>query len=191
MPSPMNKASYLNNQFIIAMPALTDPIFFHTVTYLCQHNKEGALGIVINRSAEMKLGEIFKQMDIPVTSLEATEAPVFAGGPVQQERGFVLHTSGGDWNATMPVSESISLTTSRDVLEAIAVGKGPEQYLVALGYAGWGEGQLEKEILDNSWLNTPYGKQVLFDTPINQRWSAAAGQIGIDINKLTTPAGHG
>jgi len=187
----MNKASYLNNQFIIAMPALTDPIFFHTVTYLCQHNKEGALGIVINRSAEMKLGEIFKQMDIPVTSLEATEAPVFAGGPVQQERGFVLHTSGGDWNATMPVSESISLTTSRDVLEAIAVGKGPEQYLVALGYAGWGEGQLEKEILDNSWLNTPYGKQVLFDTPINQRWSAAAGQIGIDINKLTTPAGHG
>jgi len=187
----MNKASYLNNQFIIAMPGLTDPIFFHTVTYLCQHNKEGALGIVINRSAEMKLGEIFKQMDIPVTSLEATEAPVFAGGPVQQERGFVLHTSGGDWNATMPVSESISLTTSRDVLEAIAVGKGPEQYLVALGYAGWGEGQLEKEILDNSWLNTPYGKQVLFETPINQRWGAAAGQIGIDINKLTTPAGHG
>ncbi|MGZ8191718.1 MAG: YqgE/AlgH family protein [Methylococcaceae bacterium] len=187
----MNKPSYLNNQFIIAMPGLADPNFFHTVTYLCQHNQQGALGIVINRSAKMKLGEIFTQMDIRVTSLAATEAPVFAGGPVQQDRGFVIHTSGGDWNATMAVSDSISLTTSRDVLEAIALGEGPEQYLVALGYAGWGEGQLEKEILDNAWLSTPYGKQVLFDIPIDLRWNAAADQIGIDINKLTTPAGHG
>ncbi|MGZ8152612.1 MAG: YqgE/AlgH family protein [Methylovulum sp.] len=187
----MSEANYLNNQFIIAMPNLADPIFFHTVTYLCQHNKEGALGIVINRPTGMKLGEIFKQMDISVTSLAATETPVFAGGPVQQDRGFVLHTHCGNWNATMAVSDSISLTTSRDVLEAIAIGQGPEQYLVALGYAGWGEGQLEKEILENAWLNTPYGKQVLFDTPINLRWSAAADQIGIDINKLTAPAGHG
>jgi putative transcriptional regulator len=187
----MNSATYLNNQFIIAMPGLADPIFFHTVTYLCQHNKEGALGIVINRPAEMKLGDIFTQMRIPVTSLSAAETPIFAGGPVQQERGFVLHTIGGDWNATMPVSESIALTTSRDVLEAIAVGEGPEQYLVALGYAGWGEGQLEKEIISNAWLNTPYDSQVLFDTPINLRWNAAADQIGININRLTTPAGHG
>jgi len=187
----MNQATYLNNQFIIAMPNLVDPNFFHTVTYLCQHNEEGALGIVINRPAAMKLGEIFKQMNIRVTSTHAAEAPVFAGGPVQQERGFVLHTPGGVWDATLLVSESISLTTSRDVIEAIAVGKGPEQYLVALGYAGWGEGQLEQEILANAWLNTPYGKHVLFDTPINMRWRAAAGQIGIDINQLTTPAGHG
>jgi len=187
----MNQATYLNNQFIIAMPNLADPNFFHTVTYLCQHNEEGALGIVINRPADMKLGEIFQQMNIPITSLSAAEIPVFAGGPVQQERGFVLHTGGGDWNATMAVSESISLTTSRDVIEAIAVGKGPEQYLVALGYAGWGEGQLEQEILANAWLNTPYGKHILFDTPIDLRWRAAAGQIGIDINQLTTPPGHG
>lgn len=187
----MNQATYLNNQFIIAMPGLADPNFFHTVTYLCQHNKEGALGIVINRSADMKLGEIFQQMNIPVTSLSAAEIPVFAGGPVQQERGFVLHTTGGDWDVSMVVSESISLTTSRDVIEAIAVGKGPEQYLVALGYAGWGEGQLEQEILSNAWLNTPYGRHILFDTPIDLRWRAAAGQIGIDINQLTTPAGHG
>jgi putative transcriptional regulator len=186
----MKQANYLNNQFIIAMPSLADPIFSHTVTYLCQHNKEGALGIVINRPTGMKLGEIFKQMDIRVTSLAATEAIVFAGGPVQQDRGFVLHTPCGIWNASMAISDNISLTTSRDVLEAIAVDQGPEQYLVALGYAGWGEGQLEKEFKDNAWLNTPYGKQVLFDTPINQRWSAAADQIGIDINKLTAPAGH-
>ena len=187
----MNQATYLKNQFIIAMPNLADPNFFHTVTYLCQHNEEGALGIVINRSAEMKLGEIFKQMNIRVTSPDAAETPVFSGGPVQQERGFVLHTAGGDWDATMAVSESISLTTSRDVIEAIAVGKGPEQYLVALGYAGWGEGQLEQEILANAWLNSPYSKHVLFDTPNNMRWRAAAGQIGIDINQLTTTAGHG
>jgi putative transcriptional regulator len=187
----MNQATYLNNQFIIAMPGLADPNFFHTVTYLCQHNEEGALGIVVNRSAEMKLGEIFKQMKIRVTSPWAAETLVFAGGPVQQERGFVLHTAGGGWDATMAVSESVSLTTSRDVIEAIAAGKGPEQYLVALGYAGWGEGQLEQEILANAWLNTPYSKYVLFDTPINKRWRAAAEQIGIDINQLTTQAGHG
>ncbi len=187
----MNQATYLNNQFIIAMPTLADPNFFHTVAYLCQHNEDGALGIVINRPMDMKLGEIFKQMEINVTSLASTEAPVFAGGPVQQERGFVVHTAGGDWHATMAISETLSLTTSRDVLEAIAVGEGPEQYLIALGYAGWGAGQLEKEIMDNAWLNTPCGEQVLFDTPVNLRWSAAANQIGIDINQLTAPAGHG
>jgi putative transcriptional regulator len=187
----MNQFTFLNNQFIIAMPSLADPNFFHTVTYLCQHNEEGALGIVINRSAEMKLGEIFKQMNIRVTSTGAAETPVFAGGPVQQERGFVLHTPGGGWDATLVVSDSISLTTSRDVIEAIAAGKGPERYLVALGYAGWGEGQLEQEILANAWLNTPCSNNVLFDTPINMRWRAAAGQIGVDINQLTTPAGHG
>ncbi|MDP1772904.1 MAG: YqgE/AlgH family protein [Methylobacter sp.] len=187
----MSQATYLNNQFIIAMPNLADPNFFHTVAYLCQHNEDGALGIVVNRSTDMKLGEIFKQMDIKVTSPAAAETLIFAGGPVQQERGFVVHTSGGDWHASLAVSETISLTTSRDVLEAIAAGEGPEQYLVALGYAGWGAGQLEKEIMNNSWLNTPSSKQILFDTPVNLRWSAAAEQIGIDINQLTAPAGHG
>ncbi len=187
----MNQATYLTNQFIIAMPNLADLNFFHTVAYLCQHNEEGALGIVINRPADMKLGEIFKQMDIKVSAPASAETPVFAGGPVHQERGFVVHTPGGDWQATLAVSEDISLTTSRDVLEAIAAGEGPEQYLVALGYAGWGAGQLEKEIMDNAWLNTPCGKQVLFNTPVSLRWSAAAKQIGIDINQLTAPAGHG
>jgi putative transcriptional regulator len=187
----MNQANYLHNQFIIAMPGLTDPNFFHTVTYLCQHSEEGALGIIINRLADMTLGEIFQQMNISVTSPSAAKKPVFAGGPVQQERGFVLHPTGGDWDVSMVVSESISLTTSRDVIEAIAVGEGPKQYLVALGYAGWGEGQLEQEMLANAWLNTPCGKHILFDTPIDLRWQVAAGQIGIDINQLTAAAGHG
>ncbi len=187
----MNQMPYLTNQFIIAMPTLADPHFFHTVAYLCQHNAEGALGIIINRSTDMKLGEIFKQMDIKVTAPASAEAIVFAGGPVQQERGFVVHTKGGDWHASMDVSDTISLTTSRDVLEAIAQGEGPEQYLVALGYAGWGAGQLEKEILDNAWLNTPCGTQVLFDTPVSKRWGAAADQIGVNIYQMTAPAGHG
>jgi putative transcriptional regulator len=187
----MNEPTYLANQFIIAMPGLADPDFSHTVSFLCQHNQDGALGIVINRSTDMKLEDIFKQMHIPFTSLKAAEAPIFVGGPVQQERGFVLHTPGGDWHATLPISDTLSLTTSRDVLEAIAVGEGPKHYLVALGYAGWSEGQLEKEMIANAWLNTPYGQEILFDTPVSQRWSAAAERIGIDINKLTTLAGHG
>ena len=186
----MDQVAYLNNQFIIAMPSLMDPIFFHTVTYLCQHNKDGALGIVINRPSEMKLGEIFKQMNIGVTSLCAAETNVFSGGPVQQEHGFVLHTTEMVWDATMNVSDTVSLTTSRDIIEAIAVGEGPKKYLIALGYAGWGQGQLEQEILANNWLNSPYSQNVLFDTEINQRWQRATEEIGIDINQLITQAGH-
>ena len=187
----MNQVTYLNNQFIIAMPTLADPNFFHTVTYLCQHNEEGALGIIINRPSEMKLGEICEQMHISYQSDTIANIPVFIGGPVHQERGFVLHTTGGVWDVTMVVSETISLTTSRDIIEAIAANKGPEQFLIALGYAGWGVGQLEKEMLENAWLNTPSGKHIIFDTPIDNRWQAAGSQIGIDINQLTTPAGHG
>ena len=129
-------------------------------------------------------------MNIPVASPTTSEIAVFSGGPVQQEHGFVLHTRGGSWDATMDVSATVSLTSSRDVIEAIAIGEGPEKFLVALGYAGWGEGQLEQEILANAWLNTPYSKDVLFDAPINMRWQKAGKQIGIDINQLTTLAGH-
>lgn len=187
----MNQVTYLNNQFIVAMPALADPNFFHTVTYLCQHNEEGALGIIINRPAEMKFGEICEQMHISYHSDTLAEIPVFIGGPVQSGRGFVLHTTGREWEVTMAVSETISLTTSRDIIEAIATDQGPEQYLVALGYAGWGVGQLEQEMLDNTWLHTPSGNHIIFDTPIDKRWQAAGGLLGIDINQLTTPAGHG
>lgn len=187
----MSEATYLTNQYIVAMPNLADPNFFHTVTYLCQHNSEGALGIIINRLAGMKMSEIFKQMDIRVTSTSAAETSVFSGGPVQQDRGFVIHTRCGSWDATMAISDTISLTTSRDVIEAIAMGEGPEKYLVALGYAGWSSGQLEKEILDNAWLHIPFNTQVLFETPINMRWTAAADRIGINIKNLTSPAGHG
>lgn len=186
----MKENNYLDNQFIIAMPTLNDVNFSHAAIYLCQHNADGALGIVINRKSNMKLKEIFMQMDIPIGSMTAAEAPVYFGGPVQQERGFVLHTTCGKWAITLPISDTMSLTTSRDIIEAIARGEGPERYFVALGYAGWGKGQLEQEILANSWLNTPFGEPILFDTPIDLRWQMAANQIGIDINKLTFGSGH-
>lgn len=188
----MSEITYLNNQFLIAMPGLFDPNFFHTVTYLCQHNDEGALGIVINRPTGMKLKDIFEQMNISCDTEQIRNTPVFAGGPVQQDRGFVIHSPcARKWDSSVSTADNIVLTSSRDILEAIAHGEGPENFLVALGYAGWGSGQLEKEIIENAWLNTPCGEAILFKTPVSQRWNAAASQLGIDINRLTTPAGHG
>jgi putative transcriptional regulator len=186
----MSKTTYLTNQFLIAMPNLNDPNFSHTVAYLCQHNREGALGIVINRPAEIGIREILEQLHIKPLSDKVNAIQVYSGGPVQQERGFVIHTPNTRWDSTLVVSETIALTTSRDILEALAIGEGPDKILIALGYAGWGEGQLEKEIIDNAWLNTPFAEQILFDTPVDQRWNEAAGQIGIDIKRLTMPAGH-
>ncbi len=187
----MINTTYLNNQFLIAMPNQADPSFAHTVTYLCQHNKEGALGIVINRPAGLKLSGIFEQMKIKSDSDQINNTPIFAGGPVQQERGFVIHSATEkSWDSSIATSATTSLTSSRDILEAIAAGVGPRRFLVALGYAGWGSGQLEKEIIDNAWLNTPCEENILYDLPVNQRWNAAAQQLGIDINQLTTPAGH-
>lgn len=188
----MIDSTYLNHQFLIAMPGLTDPHFFHTVTYLCQHNQEGALGIIINRPTGMTLKDILEQMNIPCALDEVLNTPIFAGGPVQQERGFVIHSPcEKQWDSSIATAENIRLTSSRDILEAIAKGEGPHQYLIALGYAGWGSGQLEKEMVDNAWLNTPCGEAILFKTPVSQRWNAAANQLGIDINRLTTAAGHG
>ncbi|MEQ1637266.1 MAG: YqgE/AlgH family protein [Methylococcales bacterium] len=186
----MTESTFLNNQFLIAMPNLADPGFFHTVTYLCQHNTEGALGIMINRPAGMKLGDIYKQMGIPVTAIETLDVDIFSGGPVQQERGFVIHDAGGEWDSSILISEGIALTTSRDVLEAIANGTGPKHYLVALGYAGWGAGQLEQEFVSNAWLTAPCATDILFTTPFTQRWNLAAKQLGVDINLLTMHAGH-
>jgi putative transcriptional regulator len=188
----MNAHSYLNNQFLIAMPSLMQEEFSHTVTYLCQHSEEGAVGIVINRPTQMKLGDIFAQMEINATSLESLHSPVYKGGPVQPERGFIIHnTHGQQWQSSIPISATVSLTSSRDILEAIAKGEGPKQYLIALGYAGWNAGQLEKEILDNIWLHTPYAETILYHTPVKERWNAAAHLIGVDINLLITAAGHG
>ncbi len=169
-----------------------DKDFFHTVTYLCQHNHDGALGIIINRPTEMMLGDIFSQMGITDASERSSKAPVYMGGPVQMERGFVIHDGiPSHWDSSIAISDIVSLTSSRDILEAIAKEEGPDNYLIALGYAGWGAGQLEKEIIDNAWLHTPYEEAILYKTPNSQRWTAAANLIGVDINLMGSTAGHG
>ncbi|MGB5305966.1 MAG: YqgE/AlgH family protein [Gammaproteobacteria bacterium] len=186
----MSTATSLSNHFLIAMPSLSDPNFHHTTTYLCEHNNEGALGIVINRPTETRLADILDHMDIK-TDLEAVAMqPVYMGGPVQNDRGFVLHEPVGNWEATLQVTDSIGLTSSRDILEAIAQGSGPEHALISLGYAGWGAGQLEEELAANAWLNGPASSKVVFETPSEQRWTAAAALIGVDLNLLSGDAGH-
>ncbi|MCX8048107.1 MAG: YqgE/AlgH family protein [Methylohalobius sp.] len=183
--------SCLTGQFLIAMPSLMDPNFAQTVTFLCQHSAQGALGIVVSRLLDIRLSSILESMQIPIQDQRAVEVPVYLGGPVQPERGFVLHSPLGNWQGTLAVSEEIGLTTSRDILEAIAAGEGPEKYLVALGYAGWGEGQLEREILENAWLNAPADLHILFDLPPAKRWRAAALRLGIDLGRMSLQAGHG
>lgn len=181
---------YLTNQFLIAMPSMGDPNFDHTVTFICEHNKDGALGLVINRPTGMRLGDIFSQMNLDITDAHTAELPVLHGGPVQPERGFVIHDRDGDWGSTLPVSDSVQVTTSRDVLEAMADGKGPRDALVALGYAGWGAGQLEGEMAANAWLTVPASREIIFQIPFEDRWRAAAALIGIDIDQISNDVGH-
>jgi putative transcriptional regulator len=185
------EAEFLANHFLIAMPGLADPHFAKTVTLLCQHNADGALGIIINRPSELKLGDVMRQMEIEMEVAEVGELPVFFGGPVHPERGFILHEPATVWASTLVVSERLALTTSRDILEAVGRGEGPSRMLLALGYAGWGQGQLEREIIENSWLNAPSDNAVIFEHPPVNRWKAAADLVGIDISLLTSQAGHG
>ncbi|HKK13960.1 MAG TPA: YqgE/AlgH family protein [Gammaproteobacteria bacterium] len=183
-------ADYLTNHFLIAMPTLADPNFSHTVTYICEHNEEGALGIVINRTMDMQVSEILSHLEIETTG-DYPDLPVYMGGPVQQDRGFVLHEPLGHWEATLPVTDSVGLTASRDILAAIARGEGPARQLIALGYAGWGAGQLEQELAQNAWLSGPADSRILFDTPDGERWQAAAALLGVDLNLISGDAGHG
>jgi len=179
----------LANQFLIAMPGMADPNFARSVTLICQHDEDGALGIVINRLADLQMGEMLRQLKLPASAATARQ-PVYSGGPVHGERGFVLHEDVGDWEATLPVGRHLALTTSQDILRAIAGGEGPQRYLVALGYAGWGSGQLEQEFSANAWLNGPADPAVIFDTPHEERWPAAARLLGVDLGRVSSEAGH-
>ena len=178
------------NQLLIAMPGMADPNFSTTVTLICEHNDEGALGIVINRPLELTLAGLFEQLDLKNPDAELAEQPVLMGGPVGPERGFVLHGPVDRYENTLPVSDDIHLTLSRDVIDDMASGKGPEQTLVALGYAGWEAGQLEHEMLANSWLTVPASTDIVFDMPYEQRWMSAAQTLGIDISQISPDAGH-
>ncbi len=186
----MNSSTNLTNQFLIAMPSMQDMNFSQTVTYICEHTDEGAMGIVVNRPTNLHLNDILDQLDITDIDLKSGEEYIYIGGPVQPERGFVLHDDGHDWDSTLKITEGISVTTSKDILESIAAGKGPSLHLVALGYAGWASGQLEDEISANTWLSGPADSQIIFSTPAEQRWKAAAQLLGVDLNLLSGDTGH-
>ncbi len=181
----------LTNQFLIAMPGLHDPQFYKSVTYICQHNQDGTLGITINRPISMKLSDLLAYMQIKLEDKKISDYPVYAGGPVEVNQGFILHSNDKTWQYSLIINKEYVLSSSKDVLQAIAAGDGPEDFLVALGYAGWGNGQLEKEIIANSWLNCQSNKNILFNTDSNKRWQAAAQLMGVDINLISSEAGHG
>jgi putative transcriptional regulator len=186
----MSFATSLTNHFLIAMPGLKDPNFSRTVTYVCEHTEQGAMGIVINRPMDIRLGEVLEQLEIATLADGVEDIPVFLGGPVQTDRGFVIHTGSAEFDSTLAVTADIRVTTSRDVLEAIAEGRGPAQRLIALGYAGWGAGQLEQELCANAWLSGPADDDVIFYRSPGERWLAAANLLGIDLNLLSGDAGH-
>ncbi|MEM7540383.1 MAG: YqgE/AlgH family protein [Pseudomonadota bacterium] len=179
----------LTNQFLIAMPQMGDPNFSRTVTYVCAHNDEGAMGIVINRPLEIDLREIFSQMDLSLDQ-NLDRKPIYNGGPVQQDRGFVIHRPAAEWGSTLQVGTDIGVSTSRDILEAMAAGEGPNESLVALGYAGWDAGQLEAEFSQNAWLSGPADSEILFSTPAGKRWDEAARLLGVDLSSMSHDVGH-
>jgi putative transcriptional regulator len=180
----------LQDHFLIAMPAMADPHFNETVTYICKHDADGAFGVIINRPTDLSLAEMLGQFAIQVADRGKAEQPVVYGGPVEPQRGFVLHRSELTFDATLTASSEIKVTVSLDILAAIGGGTGPEPVLVALGYAGWGHGQLEAELQANSWLTVPASPAIIFDTPFEQRWTAALGLPGVDIQRITDYAGH-
>jgi putative transcriptional regulator len=179
---------------LIAMPAMQDPNFTRTVTYICEHTEQGALGIVINRPLDVDLGTIFDQLSLGSADLALARQPVLQGGPVHQERGFVLHepdeSAEREFDATLAVTDAIRVTTSQDILSAMAQGHGPRRAVVALGYAGWGAGQLENELAQNAWLSVPATPEIIFDTPFELRWHASTRLLGFDPSTLSHQAGH-
>ncbi len=184
----------LTNHFLIAMPSMMDPVFGGTVIYLCEHSPRGAMGMVINRPIELTVAGLFDRIDLKLEIIPDShpigKRPVIFGGPVQDDRGFVLHTPVGEYSSSLKVTDEIAFTTSRDVLEAVAAGDGPEQVLISVGYAGWGAGQLEQEILANGWLTVAADARILFDLPLEERFAAAIKLLGIDPLMLAAEAGH-
>ncbi len=179
----------LTSHFLIAMPGMVDPNFSGSLAFICEHNERGALGLVVNRPIDVTVGTLFRQVEIELDDEPLAAQPIYFGGPVQLDHGFVLHRPLGSWTSTLPVGE-IGLTTSRDILEAIAKGEGPRERLMALGYSGWSAGQLEDEIRRNGWLTVQADLDVIFSTPPGDRYGAALGALGVNVMNLSDEAGH-
>ena len=190
MNTANDHTTYLPHHFLIAMPEKATSQFIDALTYICDHTEEGAMGIVINYPLDLTLENMLKQMNIDSDDTVDCSQPVYYGGPIQCERGFVLHRPQGQWYASLSLTHDLSITTSRDILEAMAKGKGPPDSIVFLGYCGWEAGQLETEMADNIWLSSPADLAVLFKTPYHQRRSAAANLLGVNLSTLSRNAGH-
>lgn len=190
--SPFAESSQnsLTNHLLIAMPSLSDPNFAQTVALICEHTERGALGIVLNKPLPMRLSDVLLQMKLEPTTEYIAAQPVLRGGPVHTDRGFVLHRPGGKWDHTHKVSDTIQVTTSRDVLAAMARGEGPSDAFIALGYANWDSGQLEREMRENAWLTVPVDSRVVFELPFEERWAGAWRLLGIEPERLSPTAGH-
>ncbi|MCB1935073.1 MAG: YqgE/AlgH family protein [Nitrosomonas sp.] len=180
----------LTDHFLIAMPTMENSFFSKTVTYICEHNKQGALGLVINRPMNLSVSGLFKQLGIQSKYLLNNDLAVLFGGPVQVDCGFVLHQPVGHWQSTMTINQNIALTTSLDILKAIANAEGPDHTLIALGYAGWAAGQIEHEMAQNAWLSVPASLDVIFDLPAEERLNAAMDLVGVDYTRLSNDVGH-
>ncbi len=180
----------LTQHFLIAMPNMADPYFARSLTFVCEHNDQGALGVVVNRPIDMTLQSLFERLSLELRDREVKDAPIYFGGPVQTDRGFVLHAPAGNWQSTLRVGDGIGLTTSKDILEAVGRGEGPSRLLVTLGYAGWSAGQLEHEISQNAWLTVEAKDGILFETPAEERLPAAMELLGVDFARLQDEAGH-
>jgi putative transcriptional regulator len=185
------QATDLKNHFLVAMPGMADPNFNGSVIYIADHSDKGALGLLINRPMDdLDLGALFERIELSLEGKAIGASPVFFGGPVQTDRGFVLHRPVGNWSSSLRVSDEVALTSSKDVLEAVAAGSGPQELLVTLGYSGWGPGQLEEEIAHNAWLTAPADAQLLFEVPADKRLARAFALLGIDPAFLSSDAGH-
>jgi putative transcriptional regulator len=180
----------LTNHFLIAMPSMADPYFSRTLTYICEHNDQGALGLVVNRPIDMTLAALFERLSLESGARGLAELPVYFGGPVQTDRGFVLHMPVGSWSSTLSVHDRLGLTTSRDVLEAVSKGAGPERMMVTLGYSGWAAGQLEHELKQNAWLTVAAQDSIIFDVVAEERLPAAMELLGVSYATLADAAGH-
>lgn len=182
--------SFLQSQLLIAMPGLGDPYFDHTVTLICQQNKNGCFGLTINRPTEVTVEELFEQLDIPTKNKSIKGMHALRGGPVQVEQGFIIHDATKSWENTITITDEIAVTASRDILFDIGKGEGPDDFLLTLGCASWAPGQMEAEIMNNSWLNCDADKKILFDTPYDKRWRGAVDTLGFDADFICDVAGH-
>jgi len=180
----------LTHHFLIAMPNMVDPYFAKSLTYICEHNDQGALGVVVNRPIDLSLQALFERINLKLEPRELHDIPVYFGGPVQTDRGFVLHKPVGEWYSTLNVRDNLGLTTSKDILEAVGKGGGPAKMLVTLGYSGWAAGQLEHELGQNAWLTVEAGEQIIFDLPAEEKLPAAMELLGVDFANLSEDTGH-